>query len=124
MAWTPRRTVVLPQPFAPTIIVNGDSNSIACSRSGEKARMPRIANFSIWDMVASSTCARGSAWRSKSFSLRLAQRRRVVGWLRDSAKFPVREQRCDARPVKRVTSGVARHADQRSGSIWLVSIRR
>jgi len=45
-------TVVLPQPFAPTIIVNGDSNSMACSLSGEKARMPRMASFSIWDMVA------------------------------------------------------------------------
>ena len=49
---TPRRAVVLPQPFAPTIIVNGDSNSMACSRSGEKALIPRIASFSIWDMVA------------------------------------------------------------------------
>ena len=44
---TPRRTVVLPHPFAPTIIVNGDSNSMACSLSGEKARMPRMASFSI-----------------------------------------------------------------------------
>ena len=52
MAWTPLRTVVLPQPFAPTIIVSGLSNSMACSRSGEKARMPRMASFSIWDMVA------------------------------------------------------------------------
>jgi len=25
---------------------------MACSLSGLKARMPRIANFSIWDMVA------------------------------------------------------------------------
>jgi len=41
------RTVVLPQPFAPTIIVNGDSNSMACSLSGLKARMPRMASFSI-----------------------------------------------------------------------------
>ena len=49
---TPRRTVVLPQPFAPTIIVSGLSNSIACSLSGLKARMPLIASFSIWDMVA------------------------------------------------------------------------
>ena len=59
MAWTLSRTVVLPQPFAPTIIVKGDSNSIACSLSGEKARMPRIANFSIWDMVAAS-CTRAA----------------------------------------------------------------
>ena len=49
---TPRRTVVFPHPLAPTIIVNGDSNSMACSLSGEKARMPRMASFSIWDMVA------------------------------------------------------------------------
>ena len=46
------RTVVLPQPFAPTIIVSGLSNSIACSRSGEKARMPLMASFSICDMIA------------------------------------------------------------------------
>ena len=52
MAWTLSRTVVFPHPLAPTIIVNGDSNSMACSRSGEKARMPRMASFSIWDMVA------------------------------------------------------------------------
>ena len=49
---TPRRTVVLPHPFAPTIIVSGLSNSMACSLSGEKARMPLMANFSIWDMAS------------------------------------------------------------------------
>ena len=62
MAWTRSRTVVLPHPFAPTIIVNGDSNSMACSLSGEKARMPRMASFSIWDMVASSLRALRWLW--------------------------------------------------------------
>ena len=55
-------TVVFPQPFAPTIMVRGDSNSMACSRSGLKARMPRMASFSIWDMVALRWfCLNGSA---------------------------------------------------------------
>ena len=61
MAWTRSRTVVLPQPFAPTIIVSGLSNSMACSLSGEKARMPRMASFSIWDMVAFGLCRRALA---------------------------------------------------------------
>ena len=65
MAWTPLRTVVFPHPFAPTIIVSGLSNSMACSLSGEKALMPRMASFSIWDMVAFGSCpARlGSAFK-------------------------------------------------------------
>ena len=62
MAWTPPRTVVFPHPLAPTIIVSGLSNSMACSLSGLKARMPLIASFSIWDMVASSFYARRWLW--------------------------------------------------------------
>lgn len=44
-------TVVLPQPLAPTIIVSGVWNSMACSRSGLKARMPRMASFSMQAML-------------------------------------------------------------------------
>ena len=60
MAWTPRCTVVFPHPLAPTIIVSGLSNSMACSLSGEKALMPRMASFSIWDMVAFGLCRRAA----------------------------------------------------------------
>ena len=77
---TPRRTVVLPHPFAPTIIVNGDSNSIACSLSGLKARMPLIASFSIWDMVASSLRALRWLCLNYGFSQLTALRRRLAAW--------------------------------------------
>ena len=108
---TPLRTVVLPQPFAPTIIVNGLSNSIACSLSGEKALMPRIANFSIWDMVAwfvSRAARLGvqkllAAFGAAAASGGLVSRRRGD---------PSAKQRCAGCQVKRVSSRAARYADQ------------
>ena len=44
--------VVLPQPFAPTIIVRGKQNAITCSSSsGEKDLTPLMDNFEMDAMV-------------------------------------------------------------------------
>ena len=74
--------MVLPQPFAPTIIVSGDSNSMACSLSGENALMPLMASFSIWDMVAFVLRRRAGFGLNYGFSQLAALRRRAAAWFR------------------------------------------
>ena len=97
----------LPTSIGPTIIVNGDSNSMACSLSGEKARMPRMASFSIWDMVASSLRRRARLC-VRLFSQLAEAGAAAAAPLRAAQLLGGFSQRCDSPLVERVSSGGGR----------------
>jgi len=106
--------------LAPTIIVSGLSNSMACSRSGLKARMPLMANFSIWDMVAFVLRRRAGFGLNYGFSQLTALRRRLAAWFCASQRgAPVvaalRWFPCSAGDQRRCAAAGSSSAPSRSG---------